>query len=110
MEPRETRKERITRVSHEMTARIRRQARGRWSEVRTAQRNAQGRHVWRFRSADGGSERFLHVDHGAMLRGGNPAARLLRQLESGGWLDRLQAPASAVVLSSDGQLAALPAA
>jgi hypothetical protein len=106
MDSRETRRERITRVAQEMGDGLRSQARGRWTQVRTAERREGGRHVWRFRAGDQ-AERFLHVEHRAMARG---AGRVLRRLESQGWLDRLQrGPDAALLLSGDGRLAALPA-
>jgi hypothetical protein len=56
-----------------------------------------------------GDERFLHIEHSAMVSGKDPAARLLEQLESERWLDRLQqGPETALLLSRDGQLAAFP--
>jgi hypothetical protein len=105
MDPKETRKQCVMRVAREVSAIIRQQARGRWSGVRTAERNEPGRHVWRFQSGPGERERFLHIEHRAMVRGKNPAARLLERLESERWLDRLhQGPETALLLSSDGQL------
>ncbi|HEV2148663.1 MAG TPA: hypothetical protein VGR37_14765 [Longimicrobiaceae bacterium] len=110
MDPKETQKQRITRVARELGPAIREQARGRWTGLRTAERNEPGRHVWRFRSGPGGSERFLHIEHRAMMRGKDPAARLLERLEAEQWLDRLHdGPETALLLSRDGQLAAFPA-
>ncbi|HEX2095334.1 MAG TPA: hypothetical protein VHG28_23260 [Longimicrobiaceae bacterium] len=107
MDPKETKRQQITRVAQELSTAIRRQARGRWKEVRTAERNEPGRHVWRFQPGRGGSERFLHIEHRAMVQGKNPAARLLKRLEAEEWLDRLQqGPETALLLSRDGQLAA----
>jgi hypothetical protein len=109
MDPKETQKQRITRVTQELSTSIRWQARGRWTEVRTAERNERGRHVWRFRAGPGGGERFLHIEHRAMVRGKDPAARVLEKLEAERWLDRLQqGPETALLLSSNGQLAAFP--
>ncbi|HEX2080461.1 MAG TPA: hypothetical protein VHG08_22350 [Longimicrobium sp.] len=108
MTPREMQKQQITRVAGELTAAIREQARGRWSRVHTAERNEPGRHVWRFRTGPGEGERFLAIEHRAMVKEGN-AASLLEQLQAGRWLDRLQqGPETAVLLSHDGQLTALP--
>lgn len=108
MTPREMQKQQITRVAGELTAAIREQARGRWSQVHTAERNEPGRHVWRFRTGPGEGERFLAIEHRAMVKEGN-AASLLEQLQTGRWLDRLQqGPETAVLLSYDGQLTALP--
>ena len=109
MNPKETRQQQMKRVARKLSGTIRRQARERWTEVRTAERNERGRHVWRFRSGPAQGERFLHIEHGAMVQGKNPAARLLKQLEDAGWLDRLQqGPETALLLSKNGQLAALP--
>lgn len=109
MDPKETRKQRITRVARELSGTLRRQARGRWKEVRTAERNEQDRHVWRFQSGPGGSERYLHIEHRAMVQGKDPSARLLKRLEEEQWLDRLQQePQTALLLSGDGQLASYP--
>jgi hypothetical protein len=111
MDRKESQKQRITNVARELSTTIRRQARDRWTRVRTAQRNERGRHVWRFQESPGGDERFLHIEHRAMVSGKNPAARLLEQLEAEHWLDRLQeGPETALLLSRDGQLAAYPAA
>ena len=109
MTPKESRKQQITHVAEELSAAIREQARGRWSRVRTAERNERGRHVWRFRAGPGEGERFLHIEHQAMARGADSAAPLLEQLRTGRWLDLLQAPETAVLLSGDGRLTALPA-
>ena len=106
MEARDNQKQRITRVAREMSSVIRQQARGRWKDVRTAERNERGRHVWRFQDGPE-SERFLHVDHRAMAQGVGAAERLLGQLDAGQWLDRLQqGPETAFLLSRDGTLAA----
>lgn len=111
MDRKETPQQRMTRVAREISSTIRRQARGRWAEVKTAERNEPGRHVWRFQSATGGDDRFLHIEHRAMVQGKNPAARLLQQLDAERWMDRLQQePAMAILLSRDGQLAAYPQA
>jgi hypothetical protein len=109
MDPKESQKQRIVRVAEELSISIRRQARGRWKGIRTARRNARGCHVWRFRSVRGGGERFLHIEHRAMVNGRDTAARLLEQLEAEAWLDRLhRGPDTALLLSRDGQLAAYP--
>ena len=109
MTPREMQKQQITRVADELSPAIREQAQGRWSRVHTAERNEPGRHVWRFRTGPGEGERFLHIEHRAMVKNGSTAASLLEQLQSGRWLDRLQqGPETAVLLSHDGQLTALP--
>ena len=109
MTPREMQKQQITRVAGELSAAIREQARGRWSRVHTAERNEGGRHVWRFRAGPGEGERFLHIEHRAMVQGKNAAA-LLEQVQTGRWLDLLQqGPGTAVLLAPDGQLTALPA-
>jgi hypothetical protein len=108
MTSRETEKQQITRVAGELSTAIKEQARGRWKRVRTAERNERGRHVWRFRSGPGEGERFLHIEHGAMVQGRGTASSLLEQLEAGRWLDLLQGSESSVLLSRDGQLTALP--
>lgn len=110
MTPREMQKQQITRVAGELSTAIKEQARGRWSRVRTAERNEPGRHVWRFRAGPGEGERFLHIEHRAMVRGADATSSLLQQLQTGQWLDRLaQGPETAVLLSGDGRLTALPA-
>jgi len=109
MNPQESQKQRITRVAGELSAAIKRQARGRWRQVRTAERNEPGRHVWRFQAGPDGGERFLHIEHEAMVHGKNPAAALMEHLRSGQWLDLLQqGPGNAVLLSRDGQFTAFP--
>jgi hypothetical protein len=109
MDRKESRQDRVAQVARELGATLRRQARGRWKDVRTADRNEPGRHVWRFVEGDG-SARFLHVEHGAMTRGSNASSRLMSQLESEKWLDRLsQGPEQALLLSSDGRLSAYTA-
>jgi hypothetical protein len=109
MDPKETPRQRMNRVARELSSAIRRQARGRWKEVRTAERNERGRHVWRFQPGPEVGERFLHIEHRALAQEKNTAARLLEQLESEQWLDRLQqGPDTALLLSRDGQLAAYP--
>lgn len=109
MDPNETPRQRATRVASELGPILRRQARARWTQVRMAERNERGDHVWRFRPGPGAEERFLHIEHRAMAQGRNPAARLLKQLNAGGWLDRLYDGAeTALLLSRDGQLVPLP--
>jgi hypothetical protein len=111
MDSKETQQQRMVRVTRELGTAIRRQARGRWKKVRTAQRNEQGRRVWRFRTGPGNGEHFLHIEHRAMIQGSDPAARLLEQLESERWLDRFdQGSETALLLSRDGQLVGLPRA
>lgn len=106
MTPKETQKARITRVAGQLSPAIREQARGRWSRVRVAERNEGGRHVWRFRAGPGEDERFLHIEHRALA---GDAASLREQLGTGQWLDLLQGTESAVLLSGDGRVTALPA-
>jgi hypothetical protein len=109
MTPREQQKQQITRVAGELSPAIKAQAQGQWSRVRTSERNQGGQHVWRFRAGPGQAERFLHIEHRAMARD-NAAASLLEQLQAGRWLDRLQqGPETALLLSRDGQVTALPA-
>jgi hypothetical protein len=108
MAPKETKRQRVDRVAQELSPQIRQQARGRWKEVQTAQRNEQGRHVWRFRPGPGEDERFLHIDHQAMVRGEKSAERVLNRLEEGRWLDRLQkGPETSLLLSRSGELGPL---
>ena len=109
MTPREMQKQQITRVAGELSPAIREQARGRWSRVQTAERNQGGQHVWRFRAGPGERERFLHIEHRAMVRRGDTAASLLEQLQTGQWLDRLQGAETALLLSANGKLTAIPA-
>jgi hypothetical protein len=110
MEPRQSPRERVSEVALAVGPAIREQARRRWGHVHTAERNERGRHVWRFRSDGGAEDLFLHIEHKAMLRGVNPAQRLLKRLAAGDWLDRLQdGSESALLLSRDGQLVPLPA-
>jgi hypothetical protein len=111
MKPQETQKQQITRVSGELSSAIKRQARGRWRQVRTAERNESGRHVWRFVGAPGSAERFLCIEHRAMVQGKNPAAALLEHLGDGRWMDLLQqGPENSVLLNRDGELTAFPRA
>lgn len=110
MTSREMQKQQITRVAGELSASLKEQARGRWRQVRTAERNEPGRHVWRFRAGPGQAERFLHIEHRAMVRGPDAASSLLEQLQTAEWLDRLaQGPDNALLLSGDGRLTAMPA-
>ena len=109
MNPSESQREQITRVAGELSPAIREQARGRWKRVRTAERNERGRHVWRFRAGPGEGERFLHIEHRAMV-GGDAGTSLLEQLRNGRWLDLLQGSQTSVLLSSDGRLTTLPTA
>ena len=107
MNPQESQKQLITRVSGELSTAIKQQARGVWRQVRTAERNEGGRHVWRFMAGPGKAARFLHIEHRAMVQGKDAAARLLEQLGSGRWLDLLQSgPDNSVLLTRDGQLTA----
>ena len=109
MTPRETQKQQIRHVAGELGTVIREQARGRWKRVRTAERDERGRHVWRFRAGPGLGERYLHIEHRAMVQGHDAAASLLEQLQMGGWLDLLQDAETAVLLSRDGRFTAFPA-
>jgi hypothetical protein len=106
MEARENRSARVANAARQIGAELRKQARKSWEGVRTAERNEGNRHVWRFRSAKDGSDRYLHLSHREMVQG-DPAA-LLRQLETAGWTDRLSGAGSAVILSKGG-LQAYPA-
>ena len=109
MSSRESQKQQIIRVAGELSSAIKEQARGRWKRVRTAERNERGQHVWRFRSGPGEGERYLHIEHRAMVQGRDAAASLLEQLRTERWLDLLQqGPETSVLLSGDGQLTALP--
>jgi len=105
MDPQETRRETLNRVTRELGTEIRSQARDRWKGVRTAERNEGDRHVWRFKSSKEAPERFLHVHRQALVHGDNPAAVLLDQLTEARWLDRLQeGPETSFVLSRAGRL------
>jgi hypothetical protein len=111
MNPQDKQKQQITRVAAELSSAIKEQARGRWRQVRTAERNERGRHVWRFQAGPGAGERFLHIEHRAMVQGKDAGARLLEQLGNGRWLDLLQqGPGNAVLLTHDGELTAFPRA
>jgi hypothetical protein len=103
-------REKVARVAQELGSALRRQARRKWDAVRMAERNEGRRHVWRFRSSEDGGERFLYVTHEALTRGEDPAPGLLKQLEAGRWLDRLQnGPETSLLLSTGGTLEAGPA-
>ena len=111
MNPQESQKQQITRVAGELSAAIKEQARGRWRKVRTAERNEGGRHVWRFQAGPNAAERFLHIEHGAMVGSKDAAARLLKLLGNGRWMDLLQqGPENSVLLTRDGELTAFPRA
>jgi hypothetical protein len=105
MTPKETRQETLSRVARELGAGISSEAHGRWGSIRTAHRNEGKRHVWRFKSASDGVERFLHVPHSAMVEGENAAQTVLAQLGAAKWLDRIQdGPERSFRLSSSGRL------
>jgi hypothetical protein len=103
--------EAVVEVARKMGIEIRKQARGRWANVRTAERNEGSRHVWRFQSGPDMVERFLHVPHEVMTEGKNPAAALMDQLKKAHWLDRLaEGSATSFVLSPTGRLRPWPKA
>jgi hypothetical protein len=107
---REIRHQKVAKVAKELGPALRRQARGQWETVKTAERNEGNRHVWRFRPNPDGPERFLHVAHEVMVKGDDPAAELLRQLQVGQWIERLTSgPETALLLSKGGRLEAWPA-
>jgi hypothetical protein len=109
MDPREKQAQVVTQVAREMGIEIRKQARGRWAEVRTAERNEGSRHVWRFRNGPDTVERFLHIPHVVMTDGQNAAGRLLAKLTKAQWLDRLEeGSTTAFVLSPTGRLQPWP--
>jgi hypothetical protein len=109
MEPNESKRDKASRVARELSGALRRQARRRWNEVKTAERNEGSRHVWRFQDGAAGGERFLYVTHQALAAGDNAAPALLQQLEAGNWLDRLnEGSATSLVLSTGGRLEAGP--
>lgn len=111
MKPTEMQKQQITRVAGELSAAIKRQARRRWRQVRTAERNERGRHVWRFVAVPGADERFLCIEHRTMVDGQDAAARLLEHLGDGRWMDLLQqGPQNSVLLTRDGEFTAFPRA
>jgi hypothetical protein len=104
MNRKESQQQRVVRVSQELGAALRSQIQGRYRQVRTAERNEPGRHVWRFQVGPNSGSRFLHVEHKAMS-GTDATPRLLRQLEAARWIDRLkEGPETAFVLSADGEL------
>jgi hypothetical protein len=103
MDSRENHSQKVAQVARQIGAELRKQARKSWQGVRTAERNEGNRHVWRFRSAADGSERFLHVAKSEMITGDDAAANLLEQLKAGGWIDRLsRGPETALLLSKAG--------
>lgn len=96
-------------VARELGQLIRREARRKWSAVRTAQRNARGHRVWRFQADADWGDRFLHVAHEAMEHGANSSRQLFEQLRAGRWFERLDSgPETALRLSKDGELEAWP--
>ncbi|HEX8246273.1 MAG TPA: hypothetical protein VF541_22405 [Longimicrobium sp.] len=98
--------QKLAQVAKEVGAVLRRQARKRWTAVRTADRNEGNRHVWRFQQADGGTERFLHVSHDAMREG--DATSVLEQLRAGRCFSRLNGAETSLLLSKGGRLDAYP--
>jgi hypothetical protein len=109
MDARKEQREQRARVALELGRLIRRQARRRWSTVRTAERNAGGHHVWRFRFGPEASERFLHVTHAAMDQPADASRLLFQQLRTSRWLDRLvEGPETALCLSESGHLEPWP--
>ncbi len=110
MDPRESRQRRED-VEQELSGLIRKEARTKWRSVRTAQRNEQGHHVWRFQSGPGKAERYLRVTHEAMEAGANSSESLYEQLTAGRWLDRLYAgPETALLLTTGGRIESWPRA
>jgi hypothetical protein len=109
MEQNESQQEKVRRVARELSGSLRRQARRRWTTVKTSERNEGHRHVWRFTSAPDAQERFLYVSHEALAHGENAAPQLLEQLEAARWLDRLNdGEETSLVLSKGGRLVATP--
>lgn len=103
----ETNQQKLARVARELGAEMRRQAGGRWRNVRTAKRDLGDRHVWRFRTAGDSPDRFLLLSHRAMTAGENPTATLLAQLEEARWLDRMHTgPETSFRLAPSGRLQA----
>lgn len=96
----------ISRVARELGTALRRQAKGKWTAVRTAGRSEDRRHAWRFAHADSSQgTRFLRVTHKAMMQSAAPVPMLLEQLNAGRWLDRLnEGPETSLVLRSGGRL------
>ena len=108
MESRENQSQKVAQVARKIGAELRKQARKSWQGVRTAERNEGNRHVWRFRSSEDGSERFLHLSHREMVQGDDPAADLLAQLKAGRWIDRLSSGSENALILSKGGLQAYP--
>lgn len=105
MGSKESREEKLSRVTEQLGVALRRQAAGSWKRVRTAERAEERRHVWRFRPETDGAVRFLGVTHDAMAEGDNPVPSLLEHLEKGRWLDRLRnGPETALMLGKGGRL------
>jgi hypothetical protein len=97
--------QKLSRVSRELGTLLRKQAGERWSGLRVARRNERNQHVWRFRTDEEGTERFVRVPHRAMMHGDNATEVLYEQLQAGRWLDRLDAgPETALELGSGGEI------
>jgi hypothetical protein len=104
MKRREAHKQRVAQVAEELRSVIGRQVRSEWSDVRMAERNEGGHHVWRFRTESDLKDRFLHIDHRAMVSGRDATARLTEQLTSSPWAERLRGPETALLLTREGQM------
>jgi hypothetical protein len=105
MDPKDTKRQQLSRVERDLGTLIRRQARELWNAMRVAKRNERDHHVWRFRYGPDGQERFLRVSHRAMTQDQNPSGLLFEQLQAGRWMERLHdGPETALLLTSGGQL------
>lgn len=109
MEPNGTPQDARAQVARQLGMMLRRHARRRWTSVRTAERDARGHHVWRFRAGADAGDRYLHVAHEAMEQAENPSRLLFDQLRAGRWLDRLDDGAErSLRLSATGEVEAYP--
>ena len=107
MDASESTQQKLDRVTGEIGAALKEQARDRWGTVRTAKRSRGARQVWRFRTGGGHPDRYLALTHRSMVKGQDPTATLLAQLREAHWLDRMQAgPETSFMLMSSGLLRA----
>ncbi|HEU0052965.1 MAG TPA: hypothetical protein VFQ39_07295 [Longimicrobium sp.] len=106
MARKESQAQKVERVSRELGVAVKREAAGRWTAVRTGDREEKNGHAWRFRPTPGGDVRYLRVTHAAMVEGENPVAALLGHLSAANWLDRLDGADTSLVLHTGGRVVA----